>query len=54
MTDFMKTFTQISEVIDQKEISAMAIFKTYACCATKVSAVALYQRAMLIVSMDSQ
>jgi len=52
VTDFMKTFTEISEVIDQKEISAMAIDKTHACRATIVSAVALYQRAMLIVSLD--
>ena len=28
VTDFMKTFTEISEVIDQEEISAMAIDKT--------------------------
>ena len=53
VTDFMKTFTEISEVIDQEEISAMAIDKTHACRATIVSAVALYQRAMLIVSLDT-
>jgi len=52
VNDFMKTFTEISEVIDQEEISAMDIHKTHACHATIVSAVALYQRAMLIVSLD--
>ena len=49
----MKTFTEISEVIHQKEISAMAIDKTHASRATIFSAVALYQRAMLIVSLDT-
>ena len=44
VTDFMKTFTEISEVIDQEEISAMDIDKTHACHVTIVSAVALYQR----------
>ena len=53
MTDFMKTFTEISEVIDQGEIDAMAIDKTHACRATILSAVTLYQRVMLIVSLDS-
>ena len=52
MTDFMKTFTEISEVIDQEEISAMDIDKTHACHVTIVSAVAHYQRAMLIVTLD--
>ena len=52
VTDFMKTFTEISEVIDQEDISAMAVDKTRACHATIVSAVALYQRAILIVSLD--
>jgi hypothetical protein len=53
VTDFMKTFTEISEVIDQGEIDAMAIDKTRACRATILSAVTLYQRVMLIVSLDS-
>ena len=52
VTDFMNTFTEISEVIDQEEIFAMGIDKTHACRATIVSAVALYKRAMLIVSLD--
>jgi hypothetical protein len=53
VTDFMKTFTEIGEVIDQGEIDAMAIDKTRACRATILSAVTLYQRVMLIVSLDS-
>jgi len=52
VNDFMKTFTEISEVIEQEESSVMAIDKTHACHATIVSAVALDQRAMLIVSLD--
>ena len=38
MTDFMKRFTEISQVIDQGEIDAMDIDKTHTCCATILSA----------------